>query len=67
MDRTSAIRIIEKVELLATDPGALQNNVRALKEGGGRMRLRVGDWRVIYRDEVILDVIRIAPRGSAYD
>jgi hypothetical protein len=31
------------------------------------MRLRVRDWRVIYRDAVVIAVIRIAPRGPAYD
>ncbi len=67
IDKATANRIIGKVELLATDPEALANNVRALKGGSGLMRLRVGDWRVIYRDTTILAVIRIAPRGSAYD
>lgn len=67
IDRATAGRIIGKIELLAMDPAALANNVRALKGGGGLMRLRVGDWRVIYRDTTILAVIRIAPRGAAYD
>lgn len=67
MDRSSAKRIVAKIELLAADSAALANNVRALKGGGGLMRLRVGDWRVIYRDTRILAVIRIASRGSAYD
>ena len=67
MDRKTATRIIEKVEQLVTDPGALANNVMRLKGGDGLMRLRVGDWRVIYRDGVILTVERIAPRSSAYD
>jgi mRNA interferase RelE/StbE len=31
------------------------------------MRLRIGDWRVIYEDGIVLAVERIAPRGSAYD
>jgi mRNA-degrading endonuclease RelE of RelBE toxin-antitoxin system len=31
------------------------------------MRLRVGDWRVIYTaDLVVLLVLKVAPRGSAY-
>ena len=67
MDRKTATRIIEKVEQLVTDPEALANNVMRLKGGDGLMRLRVGDWRVIYRDGVILTVERIAPRSSAYD
>lgn len=67
MDRTTARRIVAKIEQLAADPAALGNNIRALKGGAGLMRLRVGDWRVIYRDEVVLAILRIAPRGSAYD
>jgi mRNA interferase RelE/StbE len=67
MDRATASRIVAKIEQLATDPGSLANNVRALKGGGGLMRLRIGDWRVIYRDGVVLRIVRIAPRGSAYE
>jgi mRNA interferase RelE/StbE len=32
------------------------------------MRLRAGDWRVIYTaDLVVLLVVKVAPRGAAYD
>lgn len=62
-----ASRIVTKIEQLATAPETLGNNVRALKGGDGLMRLRVGDWRVIYRDGVVLRIVRIAPRGSAYE
>lgn len=54
MDRSTASRIVEKIELLATSPAALANNLRALRGGDGLMRLRVGDWRVIYRDGMVL-------------
>lgn len=67
IDRKTAGRIIEKIDQLAADPASLANNIRRLKGGGGLMRLRVGDWRVIYDDGVILEIIRIAPRGSAYE
>ena len=67
MDRKTATRIIDKVEQLVTDPASLANNIKRLKGGDGLMRLRVGDWRVIYRDGVILAVERIAPRSKAYD
>jgi mRNA-degrading endonuclease RelE of RelBE toxin-antitoxin system len=33
-------------------------------------RLRVGDWRVIFRrfdDELVILVVRVLPRGRAYD
>lgn len=67
IDRRTATRIIEKIEQLADAPETLANNVTAMKGGDGLMRLRVDDWRVIYHQMVIIDVIRIAPRGSAYD
>jgi len=68
IDRATSKRIREKVDLLATDPDALANNVRALKGAGGLMRLRVGDWRAIYTaDLVVVLVLKVAPRGSAYE
>lgn len=68
MDRASARRIRAKIDQLAIDPAALANNIKALQGQSGLMRLRVGDWRVLYnQDLVILLVIKIAPRGSAYD
>jgi len=68
LDRRTARRIHEKIDQLAIDPAALANNVSVLKGGSGFMRLRVGGWRVIYRnDRDVLLVLKIAPRGSAYD
>jgi mRNA interferase RelE/StbE len=68
IDGATSKRIREKVDLLAADPDALANNVRALRGAEGLMRLRVGDWRVIYTaDLIILLVLKVAPRGSAYE
>jgi mRNA interferase RelE/StbE len=68
LDRATSRRIRQKVEQLATDPEALANNVSALKGGKGLMRLRVGDWRVIYTDGLLVVlVLKVRPRGSAYD
>jgi mRNA interferase RelE/StbE len=67
LDRKTAARIVLEVEQLARDPDSLGQNVKALKGEGGLKRLRVGDWRVLFRDEVVLNVIRVASRGSAYD
>jgi mRNA interferase RelE/StbE len=68
IDRATSKRIRAKIELLARDSEALANNVSALKGGGGLMRLRVGDWRVIYTEDlVVLLVLKVAPRGSAYE
>lgn len=67
IDRTTSDRIRAKVDQLASNPAALANNVTALKGGEGLLRLRVGEWRVIYRDGIVLHIVRVAPRGSAYE
>ncbi len=68
IDRATGERIVLKVEQFAARPDSLANNVRALKGPGGLKRLRVGDWRVIFTETlVVIAVERIAPRGSAYD
>ena len=61
-----AARIEAKVDLYAADPAALANNVTALK-GREAVRLRVGDWRIIMHDGVVLAVLDIGPRGGIYD
>jgi mRNA interferase RelE/StbE len=59
--------LIQKIELLAADPKALQGNVASLK-GRPESRLRVQDWRVIFLVEDGRLVIRdIAPRSSVYE
>jgi mRNA interferase RelE/StbE len=68
IDRATGERIVLKIEQLADRPESLASNVRALKGPGGLKRLRVGDWRVIFTETlVVVGVERIAPRGSAYD
>ena len=40
-----------------------------LKGGEGELRIRVGDWRVIYAvhdDELLVLVIKIGHRGDVY-
>ena len=60
--------IRSKVEQYAGDPTAQSRNVSRLKNMDGVYRLRVGDWRVLFtEDGEIIAVIKVAPRGSAYD
>lgn len=66
MPANTAERIKAKIEAYATDPGSQANNVKAL-QGRPGIRLRVGDWRVIMEDGVVLDVLEIGPRGGVYD
>lgn len=68
MPSNTARLILDKVEALATNPLAPNNNVKKLSNHPG-YRLRVGDWRVVYllQEQVMLiAVVRIAPRGDAY-
>jgi mRNA interferase RelE/StbE len=61
-------RIQDKLAIIAKNPYGRHNNVTKLKERE-EYRLRVGDWRVIYEihdGELIILVIKNAPRGSAY-
>lgn len=60
--------VVAKIDQYAAEPRTLANNVKSLKGNPGYLRLRVGDWRVIFREDgSVVAVVRIAPRGSAYD
>lgn len=68
MPRNTAQLIREKMEQVAVDPFASISNAKKLPGRPG-YRLRVGDWRVIYeinKDQVIIIVMKIAPRGEVY-
>jgi mRNA interferase RelE/StbE len=68
MDRATSRRIRAKVDQLAADQMSLANNVKRLRGREDLFRLRVGDWRVIYTEDLlVLLVLKVAPRGSAYD
>ena len=59
---------MEKIETLADDPMAPNNNVKKLTNHPG-YRLRVGDWKVIYtihEQALVIAVVRIAARGEVY-
>jgi mRNA interferase RelE/StbE len=58
--------IREKIEALANDPLSQSANVKRL-QGRPEYRLRVQDWRIIFRtDDGVLWIDDIAPRGSSY-
>ena len=66
MPRNWGVRIRDKVRDYASDPVSQANNVVRLKGGDGLVRLRIGDWRVVMRDESVLHVLHVTSRGSAY-
>lgn len=67
MSAATALRITSKIRQYAADPESLANNVRRLK-GSSTLRLRVGDYRVIFTaDGVVMAILNIGPRGSMYE
>lgn len=66
MPRNLAGRIREKIRSYADDPASQANNVTRLKGQDGPVRLRVGGWRIVMRDENVLHVLYVTSRGSAY-
>ena len=68
MLRNNARLVMEKIEALAADPMAPNNNVKKLTNHPG-YRLRVRDWRVVYtihEQALLIAIVRIAPRGDVY-
>lgn len=66
MPAKRAASIVAKIESLARDPRRRDLDVKAL-HGQPGFRLRVGDFRVIYKiesDRIVVDWI--GPRGGAY-
>ena len=57
---------MEKIRAYAEDPESQANNITALKGYDGLSRLRVGGWRIIMRCGVVLHVLDVTTRGSAY-
>lgn len=66
LDPPVAERVLKAADRFAdTEHG----DVKKLKGKENRYRLRVGDWRVIFRflkDRNAIAVLRVRPRGSAY-
>jgi mRNA interferase RelE/StbE len=59
--------IENKVDQLAFDPESLASNIKRLR-GSPLLRLRVGDYRVIYTEDlIILDIITIGHRKDVYE
>jgi mRNA interferase RelE/StbE len=66
MPRNWALRIRAKISAYADDPASQVNNVKALQGMDGMLRLRVGDWRIVLCDGVVLEILDIKARGNAY-
>ena len=67
MGAADSRRICDKIEQYAADPATPANSVKRLKGREG-LRLRIGDWRVIFDEsESLIEVLVIGPRGSVYE
>jgi mRNA interferase RelE/StbE len=68
MVRSNESKLIrEKIDQLANDPTSWPTNVTRL-QGRPEFRLRVQDWRIIFRvEDGILWIDDIGPRGSIYE
>jgi mRNA interferase RelE/StbE len=67
LDASVAQRVIQAVTRLA-ETG--EGDVKKLKDMGGLMRLRVGDWRVFFRfdtEQQVILVLEVLNRRDAYD
>lgn len=60
-------RILTKMRQYAADPWSLANQVSALK-GVKALRLRVGDYRVVFTDDgTVVLVLKVGHRRDVYD
>jgi mRNA interferase RelE/StbE len=69
IDRTTAMKVLEALTPLGDDPYREDAAVRKLTDHGNRYRLRVGDYRVIYRidnDQLVIEVVEVGHRREAY-
>ncbi|MCL6436436.1 MAG: type II toxin-antitoxin system RelE/ParE family toxin [Leptolyngbyaceae cyanobacterium HOT.MB2.61] len=61
-------RIAAQLDALLIDP--YPPDTKKLKNGNGRFRIRVGDYRIIYRIEeeaLVILIIKIGHRRNIYD
>jgi mRNA interferase RelE/StbE len=68
MPRDIADLVRDKINILAQDPFAPNNNATKL-QGREGYRLRLGDWRIIYtvdQKRVVVLVVKIGVRGGIY-
>ncbi len=70
LDRPVQELIKEKLDVLARNPEALRNNIKPLKgKYSGLYRLKVGNYRVIYRiykEKLFILIVRIGHRKDIY-
>lgn len=69
LDAPTKKRIVNALRQLAIDPDTTTLDIKPLAGMPGYLRLRVGNYRIIYeiqQDIVVIYVIAIRPRGEVY-
>ncbi len=67
IDRRDRIRIAARIDQLASNPRP--DDVKKLAGGEALYRIRVGDYRILYRiedEELLVLVVRVGARGEVY-
>lgn len=67
LDRGTARRILHAIDALTRDPRP--PGCKQLKGGAGEMRIRIGDYRVVYDvtdEEVTILALRVGHRREVY-
>lgn len=70
LDKNTATRILDKIELLKVDPYRLPGIKQLTGELEGLYRLRIGNYRAIYEINEkghIVIVLVVGPRGDIYN
>jgi mRNA interferase RelE/StbE len=64
--RVAAKKVMDKIRAYAAHPAGFGNQVKKLR-GVDALRLRVGDYRVLFNEDgVVLSVLRIGHRRNIY-
>jgi mRNA interferase RelE/StbE len=69
LPRRQRDNLFDRLRAIAADPFGRHANVRPLRGAKDAFRLRIGDWRVIYRIDrqaQTMHVRMVEPRGSVY-
>lgn len=69
LDQQTAMRILEALTPLGDDPYLDGTQVPKLVGHGDRYRLRVGDYRVVYRiddHQLVIEVVQVGHRREVY-
>ena len=69
LQKNIATRIQERMERVAVNPFAADNNVTQMVDRDNVYKLQSGDWRVVYEikaDELVVWVVKVASRQEVY-